>query len=79
MVQRTKRSISGHQAEGMKRELSAFHRQVLQWSAKAPIGDPLYVSLETLNHAVILTDRQLQGVIDGARMAWPPGQDGLPS
>lgn len=79
MVQRTKRRISGREAEGMKRELSAFHRQILQWAAKAPIGEPLYVSLETLNHGLILTDRQLQGVIDGERKAWPPGQDGLPS
>ncbi|MDF2621314.1 MAG: hypothetical protein K0S00_3973 [Xanthobacteraceae bacterium] len=77
MVQRTKRGIGAGEAEGMKRELSAFHRQVLQWSAKAPVGEPLYVSLETLNHALILTDRELQGAIDNERKAWPPGWQGL--
>jgi hypothetical protein len=47
----------------MQKELRAFHHS----------------ALDSLNSALILTDRELQGAIDGERKAWPPGWQGLPS
>ncbi|TCK31240.1 hypothetical protein EV667_1346 [Ancylobacter aquaticus] len=62
----------------MQRELRAFHSRVRVWCGEVPIGEPAYVALESLNSALILMDRQLQGAIDGDLKAWPPGYQGLP-
>ncbi len=77
MVQRTKRSMSPGEAERMQKELRAFHNSVRVWCGKVPIGETVYVALDSLNSALILTDRELQGAIDGERKAWPPGWQGL--
>lgn len=79
MVQRTKRRLSPGEAERMQKELRAFHSSVRIWCSKVPVGETVYVALDSLNSALILTDRELQGAIDGERMAWPPGWQGLPS
>lgn len=78
MVQRSKRSLSAHEAAQMQRELRAFHHMARTWAGKLPIGEPAYVALEGLNSALILMDRQLQGAMDGERKAWPAGHEGLP-
>lgn len=78
MVQRSKRSLSAHEAGQMRKELQAFHHQVRVWCGTVPIGGTAYVALESLNSALILMDRQLQGAIDGERKAWPAGHEGLP-
>lgn len=77
MVQRTKRSLSAGEAERMRKELLAFHHQVRTWCGSVPIGGTVYVSLDNLNSALILTDCQLKAAIDGALYEWPPGKNGL--
>lgn len=77
MVRRSKRSLSAGDAERMQKELRAFHHSVRVWCSKVPIGETVYVALDGLNSALILTDRQLQGEIDDVRKEWPPGWNGL--
>lgn len=78
MIQRSKRSLSAHEAAAMQRELRAFHHLTRTWAGTLPIGEPTYVAMESLNSSLILMDRQLQGVMDGERKAWPAGYEGLP-
>ncbi len=66
MVQRSKHTMSPGKAAKMQRKLRAFHHHVRRtWCGEVPIGEAVYVSLDALNSALILTDRQLQGAIDG--------------
>lgn len=77
MVQRSKRSMSPHKAAEMQRELREFHWKVRQWCSEVPIGETVYVALEGLNHALILTGGQLQATMDGGRYERAPGAGGL--
>lgn len=77
MVQRSKRTMSAAKAEEMQRELRAFHWKVRGWCSEVPIGWTIYVSLDNLNSALLLTDGQLQAARDGAAYHWPPGRNGL--
>lgn len=77
MIQRSKRTMSAAKAEEMQRELRAFHWKVRGWCSEVPIGETVYVSLDNLNSALLLTDGQLQAARDGAAYQWPPGQNGL--
>ena len=78
MVQRSKRSLSAGDAERMRKELRAFHHQVRVWCGEVPIGGTVYVSLDALNSALVLTDCQVKAAIDGAAYEWPAGKQGLP-
>ncbi len=77
MVQRTKRSISPDKAREMQTELKAFHHDVRKWCSEIPVSSPLYVALDALNSSLILTDRQFNAAIDGARFERRPGECGL--
>lgn len=77
MIQRSKRTMSAAKAEEMQRELRAFHWKVRGWCSEVPIGETVYVSLDNLNSALLLTDGQLQAAKDGAAYQWSPGRNGL--
>ncbi|SEG61025.1 hypothetical protein [Bosea lathyri] len=75
MVQRSKRSMPRSKVEEMKAVLKPFHSEVRRWCGEIPIGSTVYVALESLNSALLLTDRQFNAEIDGRTQG--KGDNGL--
>jgi len=67
MVKRSKRSLDPRKAGEMKSKLKDFHWEVRKWAGEIPLGTTVYVALQSLNDALILTDMQLNAALDDAK------------
>lgn len=77
MVQRSKRSLSSSKIEEMQREVKAFEWKVRSWAAEVPIGSPVYLGLDPLNHSLGLMARILNGEKDGSGFERRYGEGGI--
>jgi len=77
MVQRSKRSLSSSKIEEMQREVKAFEWKVRIWAAEVPIGSPVYLGLDPLNHSLGLMARILNGEKDGRGFERRYGEGGI--
>ncbi len=77
MVQRSKRSMTPHQAREMSEAVKQFEAQVRRWSAEVPIGGPVYLALDPLNHALGLMGRVLNAEADGRTFERRYGEGGI--
>lgn len=55
----------------MKAKLKDFHWEVRKWCGEIPLGTTVYVAFEGLNHALSLTDMQLNSALDDASATRP--------
>lgn len=67
MVKRSQRSLHPGKAAEMKATLKTFHWEVRKWAGEIPIGTTVYVALQSLNDALLLTDMQLNAALDEAK------------
>lgn len=77
MVQGSKRSLHPGKAAEMEAKVHEFHWEVRKWCGEIPIGTTVYVALEGLNHALSLTDLQLNRAIDEGRRVRSPAMSAL--
>lgn len=67
MVKRSQRSLHPGKAAEMKAKLKDFHWEVRKWAGEIPLGTTVYVALQSLNDALMLTDMQLNAALDDAK------------
>lgn len=77
MVQRSKRSMSPEKAREMKAIVLEFHWKVRMWAAEIPIGNPVYIGLDSLNYTLDLTNRLLNAEADGRQFERRYGEGGI--
>lgn len=77
MVQRSKRSMSLQKAGEMNDAVKQFETLVRRWSAEVPIGGPVYLALDPLNHALGLMRRVLNAEADGRAFERRYGEGGI--
>jgi hypothetical protein len=77
MVQRSKRSLHPGKIEEMQIEVKAFQWKVRGWAAEVPIGSPVYIGLDPLNHSLELMTRILNDEKDGRGFERRYGEGGI--